>query len=213
MHGSNSESQCLRGEDSGSTNLRLLGPVRVFLSTGYPWHTALVETAIRIIITGGTFDKHYDELRGELTFRDSHLPAILEQVRLIVPVELEINELVDSLDMRESDRTRIADACGDSPQERIVITHGTDTMAETAAAIGVRRLARVVVLTGAMIPFAFTGSDAVFNLGCAIAAVQTLPYGVYVAMNGRVFRWDSVRKNRELGVFEELTHDRSELDG
>lgn len=176
------------------------------------WHTAFVDTAIRIIITGGTFDKQYDELRGELTFRDSHLPSILKQVRLSVPVELEINQLVDSLDMRESDRTRIADACADSPQERIVITHGTDTMTETAAAIGVRGLTRVVVLTGAMIPFAFTGSDAVFNLGCAIAAAQTLPYGVYVAMNGRVFCWDNVRKNRELGVFEQLGDDRLESE-
>jgi len=163
-----------------------------------------VETAIRIIITGGTFDKHYDELRGELTFRDSHLPAILDQVRLSVPVELEISRLVDSLDMRESDRERLADACAASPQERIVITHGTDTMTESAASIAARELARVVVLTGAMIPFAFTGSDAVFNLGTAIAAVQTLPHGVYLAMNGRVFTWDNVRKNRELGRFEEL---------
>lgn len=169
-----------------------------------------MDTPIRIIITGGTFDKQYDELRGELTFRDSHLPSILKQVRLSVPVELEINQLIDSLDMRQSDRTRIADACAESPQERIVITHGTDTMTETAAAIGVRRLARVIVLTGAMIPFAFTGSDAVFNLGTAIASVQTLPHGVYLAMNGRIFTWDNVRKNRELGVFEQLTQDRSE---
>ena len=158
---------------------------------------------IRIIITGGTFDKRYDELRGELTFRDTHLPEILRQVRVTVPVELEISELVDSLYMKDEDRLRIADACEASEQRRIVITHGTDTMAETAAVIGARMLDRVIVLTGAMVPFAFTGSDAVFNLGCAIGAVQALPPGVYVTMNGGVFRWDNVRKNRERGVFEE----------
>ncbi|MFW5718105.1 MAG: asparaginase domain-containing protein [Spirochaetota bacterium] len=158
--------------------------------------------SIRIIITGGTFDKQYDELRGELTFRSSHLPEILKRVRVTVPVELEINELVDSLQMRDEDRVRIADACAASPERRIVITHGTDTMCETAAVIGRRHLPRVVVLTGAMIPYAFSGSDAVFNLGCAVSAAQTLADGVYVAMNGRLFRWDNVRKNRELGVFE-----------
>ena len=161
-----------------------------------------MSTAIRIIITGGTFDKQYDELRGELTFGSSHLPEILKRVRVTVPVELEINELVDSLQMRDEDRVRIADACAASPERRIVITHGTDTMCETAAVIGERRLPRVVVLTGAMIPYAFSGSDAVFNLGCAVSAAQTLPDGVYVAMNGRLFPWDNVRKNRELGVFE-----------
>lgn len=160
--------------------------------------------SIRIIITGGTFDKQYDELRGELTFRTSHLPEILERVRLSVPVELEINQLVDSLEMSERDRESIADSCAASAERGIVITHGTDTMCETAATIGPRALDRVVVLTGAMVPYAFTGSDAVFNLGCAIAAVQTLPTGVYIAMNGRVFTWDNVRKNRERGVFERL---------
>lgn len=167
-----------------------------------------MSTAIRIIITGGTFDKQYDELRGELTFKSSHLPEILSRVRMTVPVELEINELVDSLQMRDEDRVRIADACQASPQRRIVITHGTDTMCETAAVIGRRGLERVVVLTGAMIPYAFAGSDAVFNLGCAVAAAQALPDGVYVAMNGRLFRWDNVRKNRELGVFELAEHER-----
>ena len=159
---------------------------------------------IRLIITGGTFDKQYDELRGELTFRTSHLPAILERVRVTLPVELEISELKDSLEMQDEDRERIAEACAHSAQERIVITHGTDTMCETAAVIGRRRLDRVVVLTGAMIPYAFSGTDAVFNLGCAVAAAQSLGPGVYIAMNGRIFTWDNVRKNRERGRFEEL---------
>ncbi|MFW5776527.1 MAG: asparaginase domain-containing protein [Spirochaetota bacterium] len=161
-----------------------------------------MSTSIRIIITGGTFDKQYDELRGELTFGSSSLPEILRRVRVTVPLELEINELVDSLQMRDEDRVRIADACEASPQRRIVITHGTDTMCETAEVIGRRGLARVVVLTGAMIPYAFAGSDAVFNLGCAVAAAQALPDGVYIAMNGRLLPWNNVRKNRELGVFE-----------
>ncbi len=160
--------------------------------------------AVRIIITGGTFDKQYDELRGELTFRSSHLPQILERVRLTVPVELEINRLVDSLDMDERDRARIAESCERSVQERIVITHGTDTMCETARVIGRLNLSRVVVLTGAMVPYAFAGSDAVFNLGCAVAAVQTLPLGVYIAMNGRIFEWHNVQKNPTRGVFETL---------
>lgn len=160
--------------------------------------------AIRIIITGGTFDKRYDEVRGELTFSSTHLPEIVERVRITVPLELEINSLIDSLEMKDDDRERIADACAGAPEERIVITHGTDTMVETAAAIGRRALERTVVLTGAMIPYAFGASDAVFNLGTAISAVQLLPHGVYVAMNGRVFRGDRVRKNRERGVFEEI---------
>ena len=164
----------------------------------------IVNEPIRIIITGGTFDKRYDELRGELTFSTSYLPAILEQVRVTVPLDLEISTLVDSLEMRGRDRSRIADSCARSPEERIIITHGTDTMCETAAVIGARRLARVIVLTGAMVPYAFAGSDAVFNLGCAVGAVQTLSHGVYIAMNGRIFSWDNVRKNRELGRFEEL---------
>ncbi len=160
------------------------------------------EPPIRVIITGGTFDKHYDELRGELTFRSSHLPEILARVRLTIPVELEVNRLVDSLEMDETDRVRIAESCERSAEERIVITHGTDTMCETARVLGARDLSRVIVLTGAMVPYAFAGSDAVFNLGCAVAAVQTLPHGVYIAMNGRVFVWNHVQKNRERGVFE-----------
>lgn len=164
---------------------------------------ALVSRAIRIIITGGTFDKRYDELRGELTFRTTHLPEIIERVRITVPLELEINSLVDSLEMQHDDRERIADACARAVEERIVITHGTDTMAETAAVIGARALERTIVLTGAMIPYAFGASDAIFNLGSAMTAVQLLPHGVYVAMNGRIFSWDRVRKNRDRGIFEE----------
>jgi len=158
---------------------------------------------IRIIITGGTFDKHYDEIRGSLTFKDSHLPEILKFVRCTVPIEVELNQLIDSLDMHTSNRLRVLESCRRASEERIVITHGTDTMVETDVVLGEAGLAKTVVLTGAMVPYIFNNSDAVFNLGCALTAVQLLPHGVYIAMNGRVFGWDRVRKNRELGVFEE----------
>ena len=156
---------------------------------------------IRIIITGGTFDKGYDEIRGELTFKKTHLPEILETVRLTVPVELEINQLVDSLQMSDQQRVEVADSCVAAPESRIIITHGTDTMTDTARVLGERGIPKTIILTGAMVPYAFTGSDAVFNLGCAVAAVQTLPHGVYIAMNGRIFPWDDVRKDFARGVF------------
>jgi L-asparaginase len=158
--------------------------------------------SIRIIITGGTFDKHYDEIRGSLTFKDSHLPEILRFVRCSVPIEVELNQLIDSLDMHTANRLRILESCRRAPEDRIVITHGTDTMVETAAVLGEAALAKTIVLTGAMVPYIFNNSDAVFNLGCAITAVQLLPRGVFVAMNGQVFNWDKVRKNKDLGVFE-----------
>jgi L-asparaginase len=158
---------------------------------------------IRIIITGGTFDKHYDEVRGSLTFQDTHLPEILRFTRCTVPIALELNQLIDSLDMGTANRLQILEACRRAPEERIVVTHGTDTMVETARVLGEAALEKSVVLTGAMVPFEVSRSDALFNLGCAITAVQILARSVYIAMNGRVFRWDAVRKNRELGVFEE----------
>jgi L-asparaginase len=162
----------------------------------------LPAVGIRIIITGGTFDKHYDEIRGSLTFKDSHLPEILTFVRCSVPIELELNQLIDSLDMQTANRLQVLESCSRAPEERIVITHGTDTMVETAEVLGRAGLAKTVVMTGAMVPYIFSNSDAVFNLGCAITAVQLLPHGVFIAMNGTVFPWDKVRKNRERGVFE-----------
>ena len=159
--------------------------------------------SIRIVITGGTFDKHYDEIHGSLTFKDSHLPEILKFVRCTVPIELELNQLIDSLDMHESNRLRVLDSCRRAAERQIVVTHGTDTMVETAAVLGAASLDKTIVLTGAMVPYIFSNSDAVFNLGCALASVQLLPRGVYLAMNGRVFPWNRVRKNRQLGEFEE----------
>jgi len=159
---------------------------------------------IRIIITGGTFDKHYDELNGSLTFKDTHLPEIVRHARLTIPVQLEINQLIDSLDMGPANRQSILDSCRAAPEDHIVIIHGTDTMAETARVLGEASLGKRIILTGAMIPYAVTGTDAVFNLGCSITAVQLAEPGVCIAMNGRIFPWDRVRKNREKGVFEEL---------
>ena len=160
--------------------------------------------SIRIIITGGTFDKHYDEIRGSLTFKDSHLPEILKFVRCSVPIELELNQLIDSLDMHTSNRLRILESCRRATEERIVITHGTDTMVETARALAAGAPGKTIVLTGAMIPYAFGSSDGLFNLGSALSFAQVLPPGVYVAMNGQYFDWDKVRKNRESGVFEHV---------
>jgi L-asparaginase len=157
--------------------------------------------AIRIIITGGTFDKDYDELSGELTFRDTHLPQILETVRLTVPVELEINQLTDSRDMDDDQRHRVVEACACAPERRVIVTHGTDTMTLTAQLLLDARLDKTVVLTGAMVPYSVLGSDAVFNLGCAMTAVQLAPPGVYVVMNGEVFPAGSVRKDGTRGVF------------
>nr|WP_315481802.1 asparaginase domain-containing protein [uncultured Undibacterium sp.] len=156
---------------------------------------------LRIIATGGTFDKHYDELAGKLTFHESHLPEVLKRARLTVPVELEVRPLIDSLDMVDQDRKEILESCEKSPEKAIVIIHGTDTMRETAHVLGAAKLDKVIIFTGAMIPYGVTNSDAFFNLGFACAAAQLMPAGVYVAMNGQVFPWDNVKKDRSVGVF------------
>lgn len=158
---------------------------------------------IRLIVTGGTFDKHYDEIKGELTFRDSQLPDIIKQVRVTGPVEMEIVQLIDSLQMTDEHRDRILESCRKASERRIVITHGTDRMPETARLLGPAGLDKTIVLTGAMVPFKVSGSDALFNLGSAFMAVRLLPPGVYIAMNGRCFRWDDVRKDFERGVFRQ----------
>lgn len=157
----------------------------------------------RLIITGGTFDKHYDELKGVLTFKDTHLPEILRQARITYPVELEIVQLIDSLEMTDEHRGLILAACRAAPESKIVITHGTDRMPETARYLGRAALTRTIVLTGAMLPYQLNGSDALFNLGSAFMAATILPPGVYVAMNGRAFPWETVRKDFDRGVFVE----------
>jgi L-asparaginase len=160
--------------------------------------------AIRIFITGGTFDKEYNELTGQLYFKDTHLKDLLDMGRNQAPVEIRTLMLVDSLEMTNDDRELIAHQCQHCDEDRIVITHGTDTMSETAAYLAARVNEKTIVLTGAMIPIKFGSSDGLFNLGSALAFVQSLTPGVYVAMNGRYFRWDNVRKNRQTGIFEEI---------
>jgi L-asparaginase len=157
--------------------------------------------AARIIVTGGTFDKQYDAIAGELTFKDSHLPAILAQARITRPVALEINQLIDSLHMTDQHRERVLAACGLAPERMLVVIHGTDTMAQTAQVVGRAGLDKTIVFTGAMVPAAVQGSDALFNLGFALAAAALAPAGVYVAMNARLFAWDAVKKDKEKGVF------------
>jgi len=158
-----------------------------------------------VFVTGGTFDKEYDERTGRLFFKDTHLREMLKLARCRVPVEVRTLMMVDSLDMDDDDRELILSQCRKSETARIVVTHGTDTMADTARALGAAALpGKTIVLTGAMIPFAFGSSDGLFNLGAALAFAQSLPVGVYVAMNGRLFTWDNVRKNRDIGEFEEL---------
>lgn len=160
--------------------------------------------AIRIFITGGTFDKEYNELNGQLYFKDTHLHELLDMGRSLVPVEIRTLMMIDSLEMTDEDRELIAHQCNHCEEDKIVITHGTDTMAETAIMLAQKVKNKTVVLTGAMIPIKFGSSDGLFNLGSALAFAQSLPHGVYIAMNGRFFNWDNVRKNKETGVFEEI---------
>lgn len=160
---------------------------------------------IRILVTGGTFDKEYDERHGTLFFKNTHLPEMLALGRCKVDVAIQTLMMIDSLEMTPLDRAHIVEACELAAESQIVVTHGTDTMVDTA-----RTLAqgcsncpgKTIVLTGAMVPYAFGSSDGLFNLGSALSFVQLLPPGVYVAMNGRCFAWDHVRKNHDLGVFE-----------
>jgi len=160
--------------------------------------------AIRIFITSGTFDKEYNELTGQLYFKDTHLHELLEMGRNRVDAEIRTLMMIDSLEMTDNDRELIAHQCNHCEEASIVITHGTDTMTETAKYLAGKVMNKTIVLTGAMIPIKFGSSDGLFNLGSALAFSQTLSPGVYVAMNGRYFLWDNVRKNKESGVFEEL---------
>jgi len=162
-----------------------------------------VTQPIRIFVTGGTFDKQYDEVKGNLFFKDSHLPEMLKLGRSKLALEIRTLMMVDSLAMTDADRDIIVEQCRAVPESRIVITHGTDTMAITASALAERIQNKTIVLTGAMFPYAFGSSDGLFNLGSALAFVQTLSPGVYIAMNGRCFAAGRVRKNTETGIFED----------
>lgn len=164
---------------------------------------AIAYMAIRIFVTGGTFDKKYDEIRGRLFFKDTHVSEMLELRRSRVDVTVHTLMMIDSLEMTDADREVIVGTCQTCAETRIVITHGTDTMVETARALAGGVPAKTIVLTGAMVPYAFGSSDGLFNLGSAVSFAQVLPAGVFIAMNGRVLPWDRARKNRETGFFEE----------
>lgn len=159
---------------------------------------------IQIFITGGTFDKEYNELNGSLYFRDTHLKQMLEQSRSQLNVSIRSLMMIDSLEMTDEDRGIVLTHCQKSTTDRIVITHGTDTMVETAHFLADQIKDKTIVLTGAMIPIVFGSSDGLFNMGAALAYVQTLKHGVYIAMNGQYFEYDKVRKNKAKGLFEVL---------
>jgi L-asparaginase len=163
---------------------------------------------IRIFITGGTFDKQYNELAGTLTFKDTHVPEMLRLGRSRVDVSITTLMMIDSLEMTDGHRAAIVEHCREAGERRILVSHGTDTMIETARALADSLASigdKTIVLTGAMVPYAFGSSDGLFNLGSALSFVQVLPAGVYVAMNGRCFEWNRVRKNRGTGIFEETS--------
>jgi L-asparaginase len=158
---------------------------------------------IRILVTGGTFDKEYDELTGRLYFKDTHLHEMLSRGRCLLDVAAETVMMIDSLDMDDAARAAIVSRARECDERNVLITHGTDTMVLTARALADANIpGKTIVLTGAMIPYAFGSSDGLFNLGSALSFVQVLPPGVYVAMNGQHFTWDCVRKNTASGCFE-----------
>jgi L-asparaginase len=160
--------------------------------------------SIRILVTGGTFDKEYDMINGKLDFEETHVPEMLKLGRCTLDAEIRTVMMVDSLDMTDTDRELLLHNCKNASEDHILITHGTDTMAITAAYIAKEKLDKTIVITGAMIPYKFGSSDGFFNLGAALAFAQTLPVGVYVAMNGRYYHWDNVVKNKKTGYFEEI---------
>lgn len=163
--------------------------------------------SIKIIATGGTFDKEYNEINGELFFKKTHLKEMLQLGRCKLNTKLQVLMLKDSLNMTQKDRKQILDACKKSKEKRIVITHGTDTMPETAKFLG-KNLAnlknKTIILTGAMIPYKFGSSDGLFNLGSALSFAQSMPNGIYIAINGKIFNWNNVKKNKPKGQFETL---------
>ena len=159
---------------------------------------------IKIFVTGGTFDKEYNELDGSFFFKDTHLPEMLTLGRSNVQVDIRTLMMIDSLDMTDDDRETIAQNCLKAKEDKILITHGTDTMVETAQVLARKIKNKTIILTGAMIPYKFGSSDGLFNLGSALAFIQTLPNGVYIAINGRYFKWNNVRKDKKTGEFKEL---------
>ena len=159
---------------------------------------------VRLLITGGTIDKVYNQSNGELEFEKTHFPEIVKRSRVEVDLTLEQILLLDSLDMVDEDRDLILDSCRNCEENFILITHGTDTMCDTARLLGETSIDKTIVLFGSMVPYAVNNSDALFNFGCALGSLQLLEPGVYIAMNGRVLPWSNVEKNRSLGVFQAM---------
>jgi len=161
---------------------------------------------IQVFVTGGTFDKEYNFINGELYFKDTHLNEMFDRGRSSLDIDLKTLMMVDSLEMTEEDRNIIVYQCKKSPADKILLTHGTDRMVSTAKELAKADIqGKTIVITGAMIPYAFgNSSDGFFNLGAALAFVQVLPAGIYIAMNGRYFPWDNVKKNYDTGFFETL---------
>jgi len=159
---------------------------------------------IKIFITGGTFDKEYNELDGKLFFKYTHLPEMLKLGRSRLKIDIVTLMMIDSLDMTDADRIIILENCKKTKEDKILITHGTDTMVKTARVLGNSLKDKTIVLTGAMIPYKFGSSDGLFNLGSSLGFVQTLPHGTYISMNGKFFNWDNVRKNKHTGIFDEI---------
>ena len=159
---------------------------------------------IKIFATGGTFDKEYNEINGELFFKETHLNELLKLGRSQLNVKIETLMLIDSLKMNQKDRNFILEKCANEKTNKIIITHGTDTMIDTAKTLANKITNKIIILTGAMIPIKFGSSDGLFNLGSALSFVQILEPGIYVTMNGRYFHWDNVKKNKKLGVFERI---------
>lgn len=159
---------------------------------------------IRIFVTGGTFDKEYNELTGQLFFKDTHVNEILNLGRSRLDISVRTLMLIDSLEMTDTDRNIIMESCQRCEEDHILITHGTDTMTDTAKVLAEQKINKTIVITGAMIPYKFGSSDGLFNLGSALAFTQSLPHGVYIAMNGRYYDWNNCRKNKQTGFFEEV---------
>ena len=159
---------------------------------------------IKIFVTGGTFDKEYNEIKGELFFKGTHLPEMLKLGRCKLKIDVRTLMMIDSVDMTDADREIILENCKNTKEDKILITHGTDTMVETAKVLTNSIKDKTIILTGAMIPYRFGSSDGLFNLGSSLAFVQILRHGVYISMNGKYFHWDNVRKNKQTGEFEEI---------
>lgn len=159
---------------------------------------------IGVFVTGGTFDKDYNLINGNLGFQQTHVPEMFKRGRSTLDIDIQVLMMIDSLDMTTEQRQYIVDSCEASPYHDLIITHGTDSMVETARVLASANLDKTIVMTGAMRPYKLGSSDGFFNLGSAVAFAQILPNGVYIAMNGRYYHWDNVRKNTSTGYFEEL---------